>query len=55
MKLNPFFGINIKKLKGDFEGIFRYRIGKIRLFYKIDIEKKILFMLDVDYRKDIYR
>ena len=41
LKLNPYFGTNIKKLKGDFEGYYRYRVGSYRLFYLIDNEKVI--------------
>jgi mRNA interferase RelE/StbE len=29
-----FFGPNIKKLKGEFEGVYRYRLGDRRLFYR---------------------
>jgi mRNA interferase RelE/StbE len=54
LSLNPFFGLNIKKLKGEFEGIYRYRVGKIRIFYSIDIENKMIFILNIDFRKDIY-
>ncbi len=32
LKLNPYFGTNIKKFKGKFEGYYRYRIGNYRLF-----------------------
>jgi len=55
LKINPYFGKNIKKLKGDFEGIYRYRIGDIRIFYKIDEENVIIFMIDIEWRKDAYR
>jgi mRNA interferase RelE/StbE len=33
LKINPFFGKNIKKLKGEFKDVYRYRIGEYRLFY----------------------
>lgn len=54
LKSNPFFGPHIKKLKGEFEGLYRYRIGSYRLFYKIDSEKIIVFLLDIAQRKDAY-
>lgn len=54
LKSNPYFGLNIKKLKGEFENIYRYRIGKFRLFYTVDSELRIVFILDIDYRKDVY-
>ena len=55
LRYNPFFGPNIKKLKGEFEGIYRYRIGSFRLFYTIDNEKAIVFILDILKRKDSYK
>ena len=55
LRLNPFFGPNIKKLKGEFKDVYRYRIGDFRLFYKISEETVIIFILDIEARKDAYR
>ncbi len=55
LKIEPFLGPNIKKLKGFEPPTWRYRIGKFRLFYLIDPDEKILFMLSVDPRKGAYR
>lgn len=55
LKKNPFFGPNIKKLRGEFEGVYRYRIGNFRLFYRIESEKIIVFIIDIDKRKDSYK
>jgi len=55
LRANPFFGPNIKKLKGEFEGYYRFRIGKYRLFYTIDKQKVIVFILEIAQRKDVYR
>lgn len=52
---NPYFGVNIKKLKGEFEGLYRFRIGKYRLFYFIDDQKVIVFVIDLKHRKDAYK
>ena len=52
VKQNPFFGNDIKKLQGIGENLYRLRIGKIRVIYKIlqnDIE-----IIDIDYRGNIY-
>ena len=35
-------GTNKKKLKGDFKGYYRYRIGNYRLFYLIEKKKKLV-------------
>jgi mRNA interferase RelE/StbE len=55
LRKGPFFGPNIKRLKGEFNSIYRYRIGDYRLFYTIDFEKKLIFILDIIHRKDAYR
>ena len=55
LKSNPFFGPNIKRLKGNYSEYLRYRIGNYRLFYKIDIEKIILFIIDIAHRKNAYK
>jgi mRNA interferase RelE/StbE len=54
LRSNPFFGPNIKKLKGGLSGIYRYRIGAFRMFYTIESEKVIVFVLDIAKRKDSY-
>jgi mRNA interferase RelE/StbE len=36
LRENPFFGPNIKHLRGDLSEFYRYRIGDYRLFYTID-------------------
>ncbi len=55
LKMEPAFGKNIKKLKGYQPDTWRYRIGKFRLFYSIDYGERVVYILTVDYRKDIYR
>jgi len=52
---NPFYGLNIKKLKRNLSGTYRYRIGDYRLFYEIDAEKKIVVILSIKDRKDSYK
>ena len=35
---NPLFGPNIVKLKGQYAGLYRYRVGRYRIIYRIDME-----------------
>ena len=51
----PFWGNNIKKLQGYSPDTWRYRIGKFRIFYIVDQDEKIIYILSVDHRKDAYR
>ncbi len=55
LRQNPYFGKNIKKLKGEWQNVYKYRIGKLRLFYIINSEKILVIMLDIHYRKDAYK
>lgn len=54
LKKNPFFATNIKKLKGEFEGYYRYRIGDYRLFYLIENEKVLVVIVDFRHRQKAY-
>jgi mRNA interferase RelE/StbE len=55
LRMNPFFGKNIKKLKNYEPDTWRYRIGGYRFFYEIDERERIVYMLASDSRKDSYR
>jgi len=55
LRENPFFGPNINKLKGELDGIYRYRIGSYRLFYLIENDKVLVMMLDIRHRQGAYR
>lgn len=54
LRINPFFGKNIKKLKGEFKDVYRHRIGEYRLFYRIDEKQILIFIMDIVKRKDAY-
>jgi mRNA interferase RelE/StbE len=54
LRTQPFFGRNIKKLKGYKPETWRYRIGEFRLFYEIDDARKIVFMIAADTRQKSY-
>jgi len=55
LRQGPYFGPNIRKLRGYTPQTWRHRIGPYRLFYAVDEADKIVFMLTVDDRKDAYR
>jgi mRNA interferase RelE/StbE len=55
IKEQPYFGINIKKLKAYNPETWRYRLGKFRLFYIIEEDEKIVYILTIDDRKDAYK
>jgi len=55
LKKAPCFGKNIKKLRRYDPDTWRYRIGRFRLFYSMDSEDGVIYMLTIDQRKDAYR
>ena len=54
LKENPYFGNNIRKLKGKYDRFYRYRLGDYRLIYSIDENEKLVYMLHAVQRKDAY-
>ena len=54
LRENPFYGTNIKKLKDNFEGYYRYRIGNYRLFYLVEGDKLIVAIVDLRHRQQAY-
>ncbi len=55
LKEEPFFGNNIKKLRGYHPDTWRYRIGRFRMFYSVDLDDEVIYILTIDQRKDAYR
>ncbi len=55
LRLEPHCGPNIKRLQGYEPLTWRYRVGDYRIFYLIDEEKRIVFILTIDDRKEAYR
>ena len=51
IKKNPY---EAKKLKGEYEGLYSYRVGSYRIVYEIDKKRGSITILDVEDRKDIY-
>ena len=54
LKENPFYGRNIKKLKDWKPETWRYRIGRFRMFYTIDKDEGIIFIIAIDPRDKAY-
>ena len=51
----PLFGPNIGKLKGYAPETWRYRIGRFRVFYRVDEAAGKVSIISVDLRRDAYR
>ncbi len=55
LRVDPFLGPNIRKLRGYQPDTWRYRVGNFRLFFIVDQAGKIVFMLSAEDRRDAYR
>jgi mRNA interferase RelE/StbE len=54
LRSNPLWGNNIKRLKGAYSDIWRYRIGSWRFFYEIDEKRRTVYMLAASHRSSGY-
>lgn len=54
LRQHPHFGPNIKKLKGYSPETWRYRIGAWRLFYEIDDQERVVYMIAAEHRGSAY-
>ena len=55
LRIEPYFGVNIKKLKNWSPPTWRYRIGAWRFFYEINDLEKTIYMTAADHRSAAYR
>ena len=44
----------IKPLHGNKKGLYRYRIGDLRFIYQVDREERLIYIVQIDNRGDIY-
>ena len=49
---NPYYG---KPLKGNKKGCYSLRVGNYRIIYEVYLSKKIVYIIRIGHRKDIYR
>ena len=51
LRANPCFGPNIKKMRGELERYYRYRIGHYRLLYLIEDDKVLVIIVHLKHRQ----
>ena len=54
LKLNPFYGQNVKRLKNYEPPTWRYRVGNYRLFYEINKVDKVISITAIEIRDKAY-
>ena len=52
--INPYDDVNIKKLVGQLDGLYRYRLSNLRLIYKVDEIKNEIILVYLGTRGDVY-
>ena len=52
---DPYKSPNIKKLKGDLEVSWRYRVGDYRVVYIVDEQNKNIIVSVIAHRRESYR
>ena len=55
LRNNPYFGPNIRRLKGDYAAFYRYRIGQQRLFYTVSADEVTVYVIDIEHRGKAYK
>ena len=55
LREQPFWGAIIRKLRGFSTDVWRYRIGRFRVFYSVNENDRVVSILTVEGRKDAYR
>ena len=48
---NPYLG---RRLKGELNGLYSLRAGDYRVVYWIDVDKAVIWLLEVEHRKRVY-
>lgn len=54
LRKGPFSHRNIRKLRGEFAGSYRYRMGDIRIIYSVDTKKKVINIEVMEKRGKVY-
>jgi mRNA interferase RelE/StbE len=46
---------NIKRLRGDIEGLYRLKVGRYRVIFKRDKNALLILVVRIGHRKEIYQ
>jgi mRNA interferase RelE/StbE len=51
----PFTILDIKKMKGEWEGFYRLRVGKIRVIFTVSLDSADVEIYTIGARGDVYK
>ena len=55
LEKDPVSGPHIRKLHGQLEGKYRLSMGRLRIIYEVDTEKKVVRIYAIATRGDVYK
>ena len=47
--------INVKKLRGEWEGFYRIRSGQLRIITEFQFERNRVYIEEIDWRGNVYK
>ena len=54
MKGEP-LSVDVKKLKGDWQGFYRIRKSKLRIIFELNFEEHLIYVARVNHRGGVYK
>lgn len=51
----PFMELDIKNMRGNWEGFYRLRIGKFRIVFRVDFDSDEIEIYTIGARGDVYK
>jgi len=51
----PFTDLDVKKMKGEWEGFYRLRVGKIRVIFTVSLDSADIEIYTIGARGDVYK
>ena len=47
--------VDVKKLKGDWEGFYRIRKGRLRIIFDLNFDEYQIYVSRIDHRGEVYK
>lgn len=54
LRTDPYRGANVKRLRGELAGYYRYRVGNHRVVYRIDSDGNAVIVVIISHRGQVY-
>jgi mRNA interferase RelE/StbE len=54
LEQEPHHHPNVKPLSGNLAGLYRYRVGDYRVIYRIDEQQRVVLVVIIAHRSEVY-